>query len=68
MTDRGLGTPDGAVCLDGSDAGFYFRPATSNLHRRDFVLYFEGGGWCFNEFDCWSRTSTKTGSSKAWCV
>lgn len=32
MTDRGL-KYDGAVCLDGSDAGFYFAPG--KVYTRD---------------------------------
>ena len=29
MSDKGLNTSTGAVCLDGSDAGFYFLPTTT---------------------------------------
>ena len=33
----------GAVCLDGSPAGFYFSPATNEESKNDWQIYFEGG-------------------------
>jgi hypothetical protein len=58
----------GAVCLDGSAPGMYFRSA-ANLTAdpaaaTKWVLYFKGGGWCYNEQDCASRSRTTLGSSK----
>ena len=44
MPDKGL-KGAGAVCLDGSDAGFYFAPATNPKNKNDWQLYFQGGGW-----------------------
>ena len=44
MADKGL-KGAGAVCLDGSDAGFYFAPATNAKNKNDWQLYFQGGGW-----------------------
>ena len=41
MPAKGLHTARGAACLDGSDAGFYFRKASSG-HTNDFMIYFEG--------------------------
>ena len=35
----------GAVCLDGSPAGFYYLPAADPKNKNDWQLYFEGGGW-----------------------
>jgi hypothetical protein len=35
----------GAVCLDGTPAGFYFSPATSLANQNDWQIYFQGGGW-----------------------
>jgi hypothetical protein len=44
MSDKGLGTDAGAVCLDGSDAGFYFSPGRWNtVHVCQISL--PGGGW-----------------------
>ena len=34
----------GAVCLDGSPAGYYFRKG-KGLDARKFLLVFNGGGW-----------------------
>ena len=33
----------GALCLDGSPAGYYLRPGDP----RRWVVIFEGGGWCY---------------------
>ena len=35
----------GAVCLDGTPAGFYFSPATHPANQNDWQIYFQGGGW-----------------------
>ena len=56
----------GAVCLDGTPGGFYFSPATDPAHKDDWQIYFQGGGWCYDEVDCWSRSFTELGSSYAW--
>jgi len=56
----------GAVCIDGTDAGFYFAPATVASAAKSWQLYFEGGGWCYDELDCWGRAHSNLGSSKKW--
>lgn len=65
MPDKGL-EGMGAVCLDGSDAGFYFAPASSPVDTNNWQIYFQGGGWCYDERDCWGRSSTDLGSSLHW--
>lgn len=65
MSDKGLGGM-GAVCLDGSDAGFYFAPSANPDHARDWQIYFQGGGWCYDELACLLRSNTTLGSSKTW--
>lgn len=40
MPDKGLHTAHGAACLDGSDAGFYFRRGGSG--DTNWMIYFEG--------------------------
>lgn len=35
----------GGVCLDGSPAGYYYRPGQGPGANK-FLLYYEGGGWC----------------------
>merc|ERR1719264_1136398 len=62
MKDKGL-QKKGAVCLDGTDAGFYFAPAANPANTHDWQLYFEGGGWCYDEVDCWGRSLTYLGST-----
>jgi len=56
----------GAVCLDGSDAGFYFGAATSNEHKDDWQIHFKGGGWCAGPEDCLARSRGRLGSSNSW--
>lgn len=56
----------GAVCLDGSDAGFYFEASPTNLAQNKWQIFFEGGGWCYSEQDCLNRSKTDLGSSKNW--
>lgn len=51
-------------CLDGSPAGFYYKPGATN----SFVLWFEGGGWCSSMFDCFARSQTRLGSSTSWAA
>mmetsp|Transcript_65854 Transcript_65854/g.157387 ORF Transcript_65854/g.157387 Transcript_65854/m.157387 type:complete len:546 (-) Transcript_65854:54-1691(-) len=62
-----------ARCLDGSMAGIYWRQGDT----KQFVVYFEGGGWCYAP-DCYnattdatlqncrSRSKTYLGSSQRW--
>jgi hypothetical protein len=53
-----------ALCLDGSFAGFYIAPGSSS----QFVIYFEGGGWCYTPHDCAYRANTSIGSSASWAA
>jgi O-palmitoleoyl-L-serine hydrolase len=52
----------GGHCLDGSPPGFYHRLTGSSK----WVVFFQGGGWCYNEEDCYKRSSTFLGSSTVW--
>merc|ERR1719240_1613060 len=55
----------GAACLDGSDAAFYFSPATNPKNANDWQIHFQGGGWCYDEMDFWGRSSVPgLGTSK----
>eukprot|EP00930_Biecheleria_cincta_P077171 TRINITY_DN64444_c0_g1_i1.p1 TRINITY_DN64444_c0_g1~~TRINITY_DN64444_c0_g1_i1.p1 ORF type:complete len:459 (+),score=81.44 TRINITY_DN64444_c0_g1_i1:63-1439(+) len=65
MRDKGLAGA-GAVCLDGTDAGFYFAPAATTSSARVWQIYFQGGGWCYDEIDCWGRSNGILGSSTSW--
>jgi hypothetical protein len=56
----------GAVCLDGSPGGFYYRAATDPEHKNDWLLHFKGAGWCFDDVDCLARSQMEFGSSNFW--
>ena len=58
-------TDPGAVCLDGSPGTFYFSAATQD-HSNDWLIFFQGGGWCYSEADCLQRSvGGPLGSSKS---
>jgi hypothetical protein len=53
----------GARCLDGSPPGVYVRETHPG---NPWILAQDGGGWCFNETDCYQRSLTALGSSTSW--
>eukprot|EP00051_Salpingoeca_urceolata_P027562 m.482060 g.482060 ORF g.482060 m.482060 type:complete len:396 (+) comp22419_c0_seq1:238-1425(+) len=58
------GIAKGAVCLDGTNPGFYYRKSPGGTNATKWVLYFKGGGWCYTEESCASRSRGELGSSK----
>ena len=52
----------GAVCLDGSPAGFMYHPGDPTK----WIISMEGGGWCMSQADCAARAKTALGSSTSW--
>ena len=52
-----------AVCLDGSSAGYYFRPGSV---ASKWLFSLEGGGECVNKEDCAARAQGDLGSSLAY--
>ena len=48
-----------ALCLDGSPAAFSYQEGSSN----QWVIFFQGGAWCYTEDDCLERAQTDLGSS-----
>jgi len=56
---------DGAVCLDGSAAAYYFRPGTGDGARKWFIHH-QGGGFCTSLGDCYGRSTGGLGSSKGY--
>jgi hypothetical protein len=52
----------GAQCLDGSPPAYYIRRGLPT----QWVVHFEGGGWCYNEDQCVDRSKTTLGSSKGY--
>lgn len=55
----------GAMCLDGSPPGYYFRKGSGEGAQK-WVLHLMGGGWCTTTADCYNRSLTIYGSSKQW--
>ena len=53
----------GAACLDGTRPAFYLWPGAETTK---FVLFLEGGGWCFTEADCLKRSKGGLGSSAGY--
>ncbi|KAJ0254389.1 hypothetical protein HA466_0108860 [Hirschfeldia incana] len=52
-----------AVCLDGSPSGYHFHPG-SGSGAKNWIVQFEGGGWCGTIEDCVNMKKTRHGSSK----
>jgi len=62
-------TQKGAVCLDGSPSAYYIRQplvAEEVAGRNQWLIFHEGGGWCVNDQNCFSRSQSDLGSSKAY--
>jgi hypothetical protein len=72
----------GAVCLDGTLPGLYYR-AGKGADVNKWIVHFEGvhiccecafdrvllhvgGGWCVSPSDCLARSKTNLGSSSQW--
>jgi len=53
----------GAVCLDGSPAAYYFEPASDPNNDDKWILFIQGGGWCYKPEDCHERSKNVLGSS-----
>lgn len=52
-----------AKCIDGSRPAFYLRKGKDSGKSR-WIVYFEGGGWCFDANACYQRSLTNYGTSK----
>ena len=53
----------GAVCLDGSEPAIYFEPNRTGSDPTKWVLFFKGGGWCYDEEDCAGRYHSELGTT-----
>jgi len=56
-----LSDPESPACLDGSPYGFYFVPSATNSTK--WTISIDGGGWCYDEIDCYCRSKTALGTS-----
>ena len=54
---------DMGKCLDGTSPAYYIRPGAETTK---WYVHHEGGGWCYNEADCVSRSKGDLGSSKGY--
>ncbi|XP_066339863.1 pectin acetylesterase 9-like isoform X2 [Miscanthus floridulus] len=53
----------GAVCLDGSPPAYHLHRG-SGAGARNWLLQFEGGGWCNDVRSCAERARTRRGSTR----
>jgi sodium-dependent dicarboxylate transporter 2/3/5 len=51
-----IGSPE-AICMDGTSSGYYYAPATEQPEI--YVLFLQGGGWCYDEVSCAKRCGTQ---------
>merc|ERR1719162_843072 len=56
--------PENARCLDGTPALYYHRKGTGSGANKWFLSQ-QGGGWCYTEASCVSRSKGPLGSTKA---
>ncbi len=54
-----------AKCIDGSSPAYYVRHGWSD-GKDKWIVFFEGGGWCYDLEACKLRSATILGSSKAY--
>ncbi|KAL5724771.1 [Wnt protein] O-palmitoleoyl-L-serine hydrolase [Ranunculus cassubicifolius] len=53
----------GAVCMDGSPPAYHMDMG-SGAGVNNWLVHFEGGGWCNNATTCLAKRDTRLGSSK----
>ena len=64
LVDKERAAATGGVCLDGSPPGYYFEAAAAGSGKEtSWLLYFKGGGWCYDEHSCASRAKEELGSA-----
>lgn len=56
-------TAHGAVCLDGSPGAYYIRKPVNATPANRWIIFHEGGGWCYGDDNCFARSQTALGSS-----
>jgi len=52
-----------SLCIDGSPAAYYLNKGYGS-GLKSWLIYFEGGGWCYNINQCADRAINGAGSSK----
>jgi len=56
---------NGAACLDGSAPAYYLATGSGSGANK-WYIHHEGGGWCYSTPECFARSKTNLGSSKAY--
>ena len=41
-----------AVCNDGSRPGYFYRQASAQVSQFDWLVYLQGGDWCYSQETC----------------
>lgn len=54
---------EGAVCLDGSPPGYILKRGHGS-GQNNWIIHFDGGAWCYDEYACYQRSNTEYGSSQ----
>lgn len=54
-----------AKCLDGSPPAYYIKRGHGE-GRNKYIVFFEGGGWCYNLDNCYQRSFKDLGSSRRY--
>ena len=52
-----------AKCLDGGPGAVYVRPSVTPAGANKVKIFFQGGGWCVSDEDCFARSKTALGST-----
>eukprot|EP00794_Sanderia_malayensis_P007059 gene7060-7853_t len=55
----------GALCIDGSIPGYYYRPGNSS-GKNKWIIHLHGGAWCYNLETCYRRSLSLLGSTNHW--
>ena len=55
----------GAVCIDGSIPGYYFRQGEGSETNK-WIIHLHGGAWCYDPETCFRRSHSILGSTKNW--
>ena len=54
---------NGAACLDGGPPGIYYRPASSTVDSKKWIIFFKGGGLCRTAAECVQASRGSYGTS-----
>ncbi|KND03086.1 uncharacterized protein SPPG_02150 [Spizellomyces punctatus DAOM BR117] len=61
-----IATSRSALCMDGTVPAYYVDGATSDQSRNKWVIFLQGGSFCFTQVQCDVRSRTPLGSSATY--